>query len=284
MASKNYTDVLIGGKIYTLGGLEEESYLQQVASYINEKLAELRRQNGFLKQSEDYQSVMVYLNLADDYFKEREHARTLLAQKEELEKEAYSLKHELVGTQMKIESLLLEMKEQKSRGKSAAEAELKGLKAELAAVQERAEQAEKLAQERAEQAEKQAEKSAREQAEKLVQELTERAKEQAEQAEKLAKEQAERAGQAEELAREQAERVGQAEEQVREQSERAEQAEKLAKEQAERAEQAEKLLKEQSERAEKAEKLAKEQTELAEILLEEQAELEEKLAKEQKNH
>lgn len=138
MSSKNYTDVLIGGKIYTLGGLEEESYLQQVASYINEKLAELHRQNGFLKQSEDYQSVMVYLNLADDYFKEREHARVLSDQKAELEKEAYSLKHELVGAQMKLESMLQEMKSRKGRGKAsgeeAGEAETSGLKERLTAA------------------------------------------------------------------------------------------------------------------------------------------------------
>ena len=43
MDSKNYTDVLINGKIYTLGGAEEESYLQQVASYINEKMSGLQR-------------------------------------------------------------------------------------------------------------------------------------------------------------------------------------------------------------------------------------------------
>ena len=71
MDSKNYTDVLINGKIYTLGGAEEESYLQQVASYINEKMSGLQRQPGFQRQSDDYKSVMTYLNLADDYFKER---------------------------------------------------------------------------------------------------------------------------------------------------------------------------------------------------------------------
>lgn len=111
MNSKNFTDVLIGGKIYTLGGLEEENYLQQVASYINEKMSELRRQEGFLKQSEDYQSVMVYLNLADDYFKEREHAAILETQRRDFEKENYSLKHELVSTQMKLEAALRGVKD-----------------------------------------------------------------------------------------------------------------------------------------------------------------------------
>ena len=105
MDSKHYIDVLIGGKIYTLGGQEEESYLQQVASYLNEKLALLQKQEGFLKQTEDYRNLMLCLNLADDYFKEREHAAVLAGQKEELEKETYRLKHELVSTQMKLEAL-----------------------------------------------------------------------------------------------------------------------------------------------------------------------------------
>lgn len=109
MGSKNYTDVLIAGKIYTLGGLEEETYLQQVASYLNDKIAGLHRQDGFRKQPEDYQNVMTYLNIADDYFKEREHAGLLAVQKEELEKETYRLKHELVSTQMKLEAMRAEL-------------------------------------------------------------------------------------------------------------------------------------------------------------------------------
>ncbi len=114
MGSKNYTDVLIAGKIYTLGGLEEESYLQQVASYLNDKIAGLQRQDGFRKQPEDYQNVMTYLNIADDYFKEREHAGLLAAQKEELEKETYRLKHELVSTQMKLEAIKVELEKYKA--------------------------------------------------------------------------------------------------------------------------------------------------------------------------
>lgn len=114
MGSKNYTDVLIAGKIYTLGGLEEESYLQQVASYLNDKIAGLQRQDGFRKQPEDYQNVMTYLNIADDYFKEREHAGLLSVQKEELEKETYRLKHELVSTQMKLEAMRAELEKYKA--------------------------------------------------------------------------------------------------------------------------------------------------------------------------
>ena len=105
MERKNYAEVLIDGKIYTLGGAEEQEYMQRVAAYINEKITVLKRQPGFTRQSADYQEVMIYLNLADDYFKTLQEAKTLRAQKEEMEKEIYSLKHELIGTQMKREAL-----------------------------------------------------------------------------------------------------------------------------------------------------------------------------------
>ena len=48
MDSKNYTQVLIDGKIYTLGGSEDEGYLQRAASYVNEKVNTLRRIPGFI--------------------------------------------------------------------------------------------------------------------------------------------------------------------------------------------------------------------------------------------
>ena len=120
MAAKHYAEVLIDGKIYTLGGMEEEHYLQKVASYINEKTSNLRKQEGFTKQGQEYQSVMLALNIADDYFKSTDQAAALEKQNSDMEKEVYSLKHELITTQMKLESALREL-EQYSRGKALQE-------------------------------------------------------------------------------------------------------------------------------------------------------------------
>ena len=53
---------------------------------------------------EDYQSIMTYLNLADDYFKEKRVRRQFASDKESMEKETYRLKYEMVSTQMKLES------------------------------------------------------------------------------------------------------------------------------------------------------------------------------------
>lgn len=129
MDAKNYAEVLIDGKIYTLGGSEDEHYFQRVASYINDKTAQLKKQTGFTKQSQDYQAVMVELNIADDYFKMMDEALEAKQQKEDMEKETYSLKHELVTTQMKLEAVLKELEElQKKPLKN--DQELKRLKEE----------------------------------------------------------------------------------------------------------------------------------------------------------
>ena len=115
MESKNYAEVLIDGEIYTLEGEEEEGYLQRVASYINEKISLMKKQKGYTKQSRDYQVTMVELNIADDYFTSQERVRQLEEQNHSLEKEAYSLKHELVTTQMKLEKALRDLDEAKKK-------------------------------------------------------------------------------------------------------------------------------------------------------------------------
>ena len=47
MSAKKNTEVLIGGKKYTISGYEEEEYLQRVASYINSKLKEFNEIDSF---------------------------------------------------------------------------------------------------------------------------------------------------------------------------------------------------------------------------------------------
>ena len=69
MSSKNKTEVLIDGKIYTLSGYESEEYLQRVATYINNKLAELKKLDGYARLSQELKSILLELNVADDYWR-----------------------------------------------------------------------------------------------------------------------------------------------------------------------------------------------------------------------
>ena len=104
MASKTDTEVIIGGKVFTLSGYESEEYLQKVASYINNKIAEYNKIEGFKRQPIDTQNVLLQLNIADDYFKSKKQIELMEEQLSEKEKELYDLKHELIATQIKLEN------------------------------------------------------------------------------------------------------------------------------------------------------------------------------------
>ena len=104
MASKTDTEVIIGGKVFTLSGYESEEYLQKVASYINNKIAEYNKIDGFKRQPIDTQNVLLQLNIADDYFKSKKQIEMMEEQISEKEKELYDLKHQLIATQIKLEN------------------------------------------------------------------------------------------------------------------------------------------------------------------------------------
>ena len=104
MSSKTDTEVIIGGKIFTLSGYESEEYLQRVASYINNKLEEYSKIESFKRQPLDTQAVLMQLNIADDYFKSKKQISLLEEELQAKEKELYDLKHELIASQIKLET------------------------------------------------------------------------------------------------------------------------------------------------------------------------------------
>ncbi len=103
MNEKNHAEVLIDGKIYSFSGEEDQQYLQKIAGYISDKTVQLKRQDGFSKQSQEYQAVMVEFNIADDYFRAVDQAAASDRKRDDMERESYSLKHELVTAQMALE-------------------------------------------------------------------------------------------------------------------------------------------------------------------------------------
>lgn len=111
MSSKTDTEVIIGGKVFTLSGYESEEYLQKVASYINNKVNEYSKVDSFRRKPLDTQSVLLQLNIADDYFKAKKQISVLEEELQRKEKELYDLKHELISTQIKLENLEKDSKE-----------------------------------------------------------------------------------------------------------------------------------------------------------------------------
>lgn len=103
MASKTDTEVMIGGKVYTLSGTQDEEYLQKVAGYLNGKLDEVSADENYKRLPPDTRNILLQLNIADDYFQAKEEATKALHEAKLREKDLYDIKHELVAAQMKLE-------------------------------------------------------------------------------------------------------------------------------------------------------------------------------------
>ena len=104
MSPKTDTEVIIGGKVFTLSGYESEDYMQKIASYINGKITEYGKLDGFRRQPLDKQNILLQLNIADDYFKAKDQVEKLERDLENKEKEIYDLKHDLISNQVKTET------------------------------------------------------------------------------------------------------------------------------------------------------------------------------------
>lgn len=105
MKNKSDVEVIIDGKRYNLCGYESEEYLQKVASYINSKIAELKGMEGYKYLDVDMKNALIQINLCDDYFKLKNKASELGAEKESQDAEIYNLKHDLIELQKEITNL-----------------------------------------------------------------------------------------------------------------------------------------------------------------------------------
>ena len=115
MAQKNDIKVVINNKVYTLSGQESEDYLQNVATYINGKIAECQSSEAYRRFNAEYQNVLLALNIADDYFKAKDQVNQMLTEDDDKDKQIYDLRHEVIEVQIKYESaqkMIEEYKEQ----------------------------------------------------------------------------------------------------------------------------------------------------------------------------
>ncbi len=105
MSAKKSTQVIIGGKVYTLSGYEEEDYLQRVATYINEKISEFAELEDYKHLPADMRTMLLELNIADDYFKAKSKVEQLERDITIKDEELYKLKHELISGKVKAEEI-----------------------------------------------------------------------------------------------------------------------------------------------------------------------------------
>ena len=113
MSAKTNAEVVIDGKVYTLSGYENEEYLQKVAAYINNKIAEFDDMDEY----KHLPGKLIELNIADDYFKAKALVEKLEGDIENKDKEIYDLKHDLISNQVKTENAEASMKELEAQNK-----------------------------------------------------------------------------------------------------------------------------------------------------------------------
>ena len=110
MAGKNSVEVVINGKIYQLAGSESESYMHEVASYLNQKILDFQKETvGYNKLDDSIKALLLEVNICDDLFKERKRSRDIQQARDDAESESYAAKHDLVNMQMKLETTLREL-------------------------------------------------------------------------------------------------------------------------------------------------------------------------------
>lgn len=105
MSTKNQIQVMIGGKILMVCGYESEEYIQRVSYYLNTKIGEIQKNDGYRRQPDDRKNIMIQLNIADDYFKARKQVEILEDHVAARDKEIFDLKHKLMDMQRKLDEL-----------------------------------------------------------------------------------------------------------------------------------------------------------------------------------
>ena len=115
MVQKNDIKVVINNKVYTLSGQESEDYLQNVATYINGKIAECPPSEAYRRFNAEYQNVLLALNIADDYFKAKDQVNQMLTEDDDKDKQIYDLRHEVIEVQIKYESAQKMIEEYKDK-------------------------------------------------------------------------------------------------------------------------------------------------------------------------
>ena len=103
MQDQTTTEVLIDGRTYTIAGFESDEYLQQVATYINRKLGALKKNREYNRLDLDMRHALLTINIADDYFKEKQVADDIRGDRELKDKLVLDMKHEIISREDQID-------------------------------------------------------------------------------------------------------------------------------------------------------------------------------------
>ncbi len=111
----NTKNDVINGKQYTLSGYESSDYLQKIANHINDKIAEFKQQESYLRLDTEMRNILLAINLSDEYYKAIKDSNDLKNENEDMEKEIFDIKHEMLTMQSKEKIKELSDEKQKAQ-------------------------------------------------------------------------------------------------------------------------------------------------------------------------
>jgi len=114
----NKVDVVIGGKVITIKSSESAEYVQRLARYVDQKIESLKAQNMSAVVDERLRTLLIALNLADDYYKIKDqhtaqevYTANLSNDKTRLEKENASLRKKVEKLEVDLSEMTSEFEE-----------------------------------------------------------------------------------------------------------------------------------------------------------------------------
>ena len=102
--NKRKMEVIIDGKVYTLAGEESEEYMQRVASYVNNKIHEMKQTQNYKKLNKDLQGILLALNISDDLYKTKEILKLAQEEYDKKDKTIYDMTQQLSNEKLQAET------------------------------------------------------------------------------------------------------------------------------------------------------------------------------------
>jgi len=102
-------DVFMSNNRVTLRSDESPEYLQKLASYVDQKIADLKAKNLSASVDERRRSLFIAMNLADDYFKIKDRYTAQDVENKKLTQENFHLEKEVVSLTEQVKTLQAEL-------------------------------------------------------------------------------------------------------------------------------------------------------------------------------
>lgn len=102
--NKRKMEVIIDGKVYTLAGEESEEYMQRIASYVNNKIQELKVSPSYKKLNKDLQGILLALNISDDLYKTKEVLQMVKEEFDRKDKAIYDMTQQLSNEKLQADT------------------------------------------------------------------------------------------------------------------------------------------------------------------------------------